>query len=75
MVIPRRQHKFNRGPYSISLEVLLGQTMISTLDKRLGAADDDVQPVEQTGIGIVGFVLMGITFEKKARKDGSRVLK
>jgi hypothetical protein len=44
------------------LEVLLGQAMVSTQDERLGIADYDMQPVEQTRIGIIGFVLMGIVF-------------
>ena len=46
----------------VGLEVLLGQAMVSTQDERLGIADYDMQPVEQTRIGIVGFVLMGIVF-------------
>lgn len=47
----------------IGLKILLGQAMIGAQNKRLGVADHDVQPVEQTGIKVVGFVLMGITFE------------
>ena len=37
--------------------------MIGAQNKSLGIADDDVQPVEQTGIGIVWPVLMGIAFQ------------
>ena len=47
------------------LEVLLGQAMVSTQDKRLGVADHDVQPMEQTRIGIVEFVLMGIALQSR----------
>ena len=46
----------------VGLAGLLGQAMVSTQDERLGVADYDMQPVEQTRIGIVGFVLMGIVF-------------
>jgi len=49
----------------VGLEVLLVQAMIRTLDKRLGIADDDVQPVAQTGIGIVGLVLMDIVLQSR----------
>ena len=38
--------------------------MIGTPDKCLGVADDDVQPVEQTRIGIIGSVLMGVAFQR-----------
>ncbi len=34
----------------VGLEVLFGQAMVSTQDERLGVADRDVQPVEQTRI-------------------------
>ena len=38
----------------IGLKIFLGQTMVSAQNKSLGVADDDVQPVKQTGIGIIG---------------------
>ena len=49
----------------IGLEVFLGQVMIGAQDKCLGVADDDVQPVEQTGIGIVGSMLVGVAFQRR----------
>ncbi len=52
--------------FAACLEVLLlGQAMVSTQDKRLGVADHDVQPMEQTRIGIVEFVLMGIALQSR----------
>lgn len=33
--------------------------MIGTQDKRLSVAEHDVKPMEEAGIGIVGFVFMG----------------
>ena len=47
------------------MEVLLGQAMISAQDERLGVADHDMQPMEQTQIGIVGLVLMGIALQSR----------
>ena len=38
--------------------------MIGVEDKCLGIADDDVQPMEKTGVGIVGAILMGIAFQR-----------
>ena len=47
------------------MEVLFGQAMVSTQDERFGVADYDVQPMEQTRIGIAGFVLMGIALQSR----------
>ena len=41
------------------MEVLFGQAMVSAQDEGLGVTDHDVQPMEQTRMGIVGLVLMG----------------
>ena len=49
----------------VGLEVLLGQAMISTQDERLGVANHDMQPMEQTRVGIVGLVLMGIALQSR----------
>ena len=38
----------------IGLKIFFGQTVISSQDEGFGVADDDVQPVEQTGIWVVG---------------------
>lgn len=37
--------------------------MVSTQNVRLGVTDYDVQPVEQTQVGLVGPVLMGIALQ------------
>ena len=42
----------------VSLEVLLGQTMIRTQDECLGIADHDVKPMKQAGVGIIRLVFM-----------------
>lgn len=47
----------------IGLKVFLGQTMICAQDKRLGVADYDVQPMEQTRVRIVGLMLMGVVLQ------------
>ena len=47
----------------IGLEVFLGQAMIGTQDKRFGVADHDVQPMEQAGIGVIGFVFMEVALQ------------
>lgn len=47
------------------MKVLLGQAMIGAQNKCLGVADDDVQPMEKAGMGIVGFVFMGIAFQRR----------
>ena len=39
--------------------------MMGTQDKCLGVADDDVQPMEKAGMGIVGFVFMDIAFQRR----------
>lgn len=39
--------------------------MIGAQNKCLGVADDDVQPMEKAGMGIVGFVFMGIAFQRR----------
>ena len=49
----------------IGLEVFLGQAMIGAQDKRFGVADHDVQPMEQAGIGVVGFVFMRVAFQSR----------
>lgn len=49
----------------IGLEVFLGQTMIGAQDKRFGVADHDVQPMEQAGIGVEGFVFMRVAFQSR----------
>ena len=45
------------------MEVLLGQAMVSAQDEGIGVADYDMQPVEQTRIGVVGFVSMVIVLQ------------
>ena len=45
------------------MEVLFGQAMVSAQDEGLGVTDHDVQPMEQTRIRIVEFVLMGIALQ------------
>ena len=47
----------------IRLQVFLGQTVISPQDERFGIANHDVQPVEQTGVGIVRLVFMGVALQ------------
>ena len=37
--------------------------MIGTQDKRFGVADHDVQPMKKAGIGIVGFMFMGVALQ------------
>lgn len=39
--------------------------MISSQDEGLGIAGDDVQPVEQAGIGDVRLVLMGVALQRR----------
>ena len=39
--------------------------MIGAQNKRLGDTDDDVQSMEKARIRIVGFVLMGIAFQRR----------
>ncbi len=48
----------------IGLKVFLGQAMIGAQNKFLCVADYDVQPVEQTRIGIVRLVLVGVAFQR-----------
>ena len=47
----------------IGLEVLLGQAMIGTQDKRLSVVDHDVQPMEKAKIGGVGVAFMGVAIQ------------
>ena len=49
----------------IRLQVGLGQTMIGTQDKRFRIADDNVQPMEQPGVGIVNFMLVDKSFQSR----------
>ena len=49
----------------IRLQVFLGQTVISPQDERFGIANHDVQPVEQTGVGIVRLVFMGVALQRR----------
>ena len=49
----------------IGLKVSRRQSVIGTQNKSLGITDDDVQPMEETGIGIVWPVLMGIAFQRR----------
>ena len=49
----------------IGLKIFFGQTVISSQDKGFGVAGDDVQPVEQAGIGIVRLVLMGVALQRR----------
>ncbi len=43
----------------IGLQVVFRQAMISAQYERLGVSNHDMQPMEQTGIGIVSLMLMG----------------
>ena len=47
----------------VGLEIGFGQAVIGSQNERLGVADNDMQPVQQTGVGIVRFVLMGVAFQ------------
>ena len=39
--------------------------MISSQDERFGVADHDVQPVQQSGIGIVRLVFVGVSLQRR----------
>lgn len=45
------------------MKVFLGQAMIGAQNKSFCVADDDAQPMEKAGIGIVGSVFMGVAFQ------------
>lgn len=47
----------------VRLQAFLGQTVISSQDERFGIADHDVQPVEQTGVGIIRLVFVDVTLQ------------
>lgn len=49
----------------IGLKVFLGQAMIGTQNKHFSVTDDNVQPVEQAGTGIVRSVRMGVAFQRQ----------
>ena len=65
------KRSINSGPKSRrlkrkeGLKVFLGQAMTSAQNKCLGITDDDMQPMEKTGIGIVGSVLVGVAFQRR----------
>ena len=42
----------------IGLEIVLSQTMIGTPNKSFRIANHDIQPMEQSGTGIVGLMLV-----------------
>ena len=48
----------------IGLQVIFWQTMIGTQNESFGVAEHDVQPVQQTGVGIERLVLMGVAFQR-----------
>lgn len=40
------------------------QTVISSQDERFSVADHDVQPVQQSGVGIVRLVFVGVALQR-----------
>ena len=48
----------------IGLQVFFWQTMIGSQNECFGVSDHDVQPVQQTRVGIERLVLMGVAFQR-----------